>query len=233
MATRQIQEKPVTRMSGEDRRQQIIEVAIRLFSQKGFRGTTTREIALAAGVNEAIIFRHFVTKQELYSAIIDQMFGSDELQALHAEIAEAMERRDDRRIFESIAQHILDFHDRDDSLMRLIFYSALEGHELCDIFYRNQASRRHQLIADYIRTRITEGAFRRVDPLTAARAFFGMVLYHAQINALYRRDRVALGMALTNRQAAERFADLILGALARPENDAARANLRRITKKKN
>ena len=67
-----ILERTSVRMPAEDRRRQIIGVAIRLFSQKGFRGTTTKEIAAAAGVNEAIIFRHFVTKSELYSAMIDE-----------------------------------------------------------------------------------------------------------------------------------------------------------------
>ena len=62
---------PHPRMSGEDRRRQLIEIAIDLFSQRGFSGTTTREIAVAAGVTEAIIFRHFATKQDLYAAILD------------------------------------------------------------------------------------------------------------------------------------------------------------------
>ena len=44
---------------------------MRLFSERGFRGTTTKEIAQAAGVSEAIIFRHFATKEDLYTAIID------------------------------------------------------------------------------------------------------------------------------------------------------------------
>src|SRR5499427_8977138 len=57
--------------SGSVVRQQILETAITLFAQRGFRGTTTKEIALAAGVNEVTIFRHFATKQELYSAILD------------------------------------------------------------------------------------------------------------------------------------------------------------------
>src|SRR3989442_6666630 len=51
--------------------QQILKNAIRLFAQKGFRGTTTREIALAAGVNEVTIFRHFSSKQDLYAAILE------------------------------------------------------------------------------------------------------------------------------------------------------------------
>ena len=59
------------RLSGEERRQQIVEAAIDLFSRKGFRGTTTREIAEVAGISEAMIFKHFTTKQELYSAIIE------------------------------------------------------------------------------------------------------------------------------------------------------------------
>ena len=58
-------------MAGEKRRLQILSVAVRLFSQRGFRGTTTKEIAHAAGVSEAIIFRHFATKDDLYTAIID------------------------------------------------------------------------------------------------------------------------------------------------------------------
>src|SRR5689334_21867315 len=62
---------PAARMCADDRRRQIAEVAMRLFSERGFRGTTTKEIAQAAGVTEAIIFRYFATKEELYTAIID------------------------------------------------------------------------------------------------------------------------------------------------------------------
>ena len=55
--------KTITRkLPAADRRRQIIEVAMALFSAKGFEGTTTREISKAAGVSEAIIFRHFATK---------------------------------------------------------------------------------------------------------------------------------------------------------------------------
>ena len=48
---------PTTRLRADDRRRQIVDVAARLFSKKGFSGTTTKEIADSAGVSEAIIFR--------------------------------------------------------------------------------------------------------------------------------------------------------------------------------
>src|ERR687898_438695 len=59
------------RMTGDERRQHLIEVALHLFATNGFRGTTTKAIAQAAGVSEGIIFRHFPTKEDLYIAILN------------------------------------------------------------------------------------------------------------------------------------------------------------------
>ena len=59
------------RFSAEDRKNQILHVATELFASKGYEGATTREIARRAKVNEAIIFRHFPTKEELYWAVIE------------------------------------------------------------------------------------------------------------------------------------------------------------------
>src|SRR5215510_7047721 len=114
--------RPAPRMAAEDRREQIIEVAVRLFSQRGFRGTTTKAIAVAAGVNEAIIFRHFSTKSELYAAIIDRKANSAAVKAMRSALAEAIEQSDDRRVFETLAFHMLEFHERDDTAMRLLLY---------------------------------------------------------------------------------------------------------------
>jgi TetR/AcrR family transcriptional regulator, transcriptional repressor of aconitase len=57
-------------MDGEERRRTIVAAALPLFARKGFVGTTTREIAAAAGVSEALVFRHFPTKAALYAEIV-------------------------------------------------------------------------------------------------------------------------------------------------------------------
>src|SRR5438445_12635215 len=95
----------VARMAGEERHLQIVRVAMRLFSQRGFRGTTTKEIALAAGVSEAMVFRHFATKSELYSAILDHKACLHDEMDPTAIVAEAMTRKNDRAVFEGIALH--------------------------------------------------------------------------------------------------------------------------------
>src|SRR5579871_128125 len=58
------------RMDAADRRTAIVEVATPLFARRGFAGTTTKEIAEAAGVSEALLFRHFPTKAALYEEIL-------------------------------------------------------------------------------------------------------------------------------------------------------------------
>src|SRR5438552_19135565 len=60
------------RLSSDARRRQVIEVATELFARDGFRGATTKEIAKRAGVNEAMVFRHFPAKDDLCWAVIEE-----------------------------------------------------------------------------------------------------------------------------------------------------------------
>ncbi|MFH1726103.1 MAG: TetR/AcrR family transcriptional regulator [Elusimicrobiota bacterium] len=63
---------PTTRLSGDERRTAIVEAVLPLFAKKGFHGVTTRELAEAAGVSEALLFRHFPSKEFLYKEVRDQ-----------------------------------------------------------------------------------------------------------------------------------------------------------------
>jgi AcrR family transcriptional regulator len=57
------------KLSCEERREAILKAVRQVFVEKGFYGTTTRELAQAAGVSEALLFKHFPSKEALYSAI--------------------------------------------------------------------------------------------------------------------------------------------------------------------
>jgi AcrR family transcriptional regulator len=73
------------RLDAEGRRQAIIDAALPLFARKGFAATTTRELAAAAGVSEALIFKHFPSKAALYAEILRSgCDGDPELERLKA-----------------------------------------------------------------------------------------------------------------------------------------------------
>jgi len=168
------------RLSSEDRRQQIVDVATRLFARQGYEGTTTRQIAESAEVNEAIIFRHFSTKEDLYWAVIEDQCR---IRAGREKLEQALASgNDDEEIFTSIATEFL---NRDATLPRLLLFSALERHEVSQRFFKLHVASYYEILGDYIRRRIEEGAFREVDPILAARSFFGMLVYHFQIQELF------------------------------------------------
>ena len=63
------------RLPAAERREALIATAIRVFSDGSYRGTTTAEIARAAGISEPILYRHFASKRDLYLAALDHVWG--------------------------------------------------------------------------------------------------------------------------------------------------------------
>src|ERR1700758_5475503 len=103
----------------QDRRQQIIEAAMELFAQKGFRGTTTRDLASHAGVNEAIIFRYFKTKEELYSAIIEHK-ASEHRKTQAEELDCLSATKEYEKFFQALGSTFLEKHETDTTFLRLL-----------------------------------------------------------------------------------------------------------------
>ena len=62
----------IPRLSAEARKEAIVEAVQDVFAEKGFEGTTTRELAKAAGVSEALLYKHFPSKESLYAAMLDE-----------------------------------------------------------------------------------------------------------------------------------------------------------------
>jgi len=171
------------RVAAQDRKQQILDVASSLFARKGFQGTTTREIAERARVNEAILFRHFPSKDGLYWAVIaDRCMRSHRLENLEATLDLGAS---DYEIFRAIAEDILQRNREDKSRTRLLLFSGLENHRLAHRFFKTYVAEYYGILARHIERRIKEGAFRRVDPLLAARGFIGMIFYHNLVQEIF------------------------------------------------
>ena len=200
------------RMTGDARREQILDTAVRLFSLHGFKGTTTKKIAEASGVSEAMVFRHFSTKDELYGAILHSKAceegphrfpweNNEELQA-------AIAAKDDRKVFHNLAITALKKQQADEGFMRLMMYSALEEHDLAERFFSEFVSKVYEFISAYIEQRQKDGAMRQVNPRIVVRAYLGMIIHHSLNNILWDKKRRLLD--ISNEEAAENFAEIIL-----------------------
>jgi TetR/AcrR family transcriptional regulator len=207
--------EPITnRMSGDERRKQILRVAIRLFSERGFSGTTTKEIAKAAGVSEAMVFRHYATKDELYNAILDhKACEGDDLNPFEWS-KEAMSKNDDAELFYQLMLNALNHHERDTEFMRLLFHSALEGHELAGMFVRQNIMPLYEFLSEYIAKRQNDGAIRQdIKPRVIIRAFVGMMIHHSLNNTLWDKNRRLLDVS--NDEAARAFTEILLKGICK------------------
>jgi AcrR family transcriptional regulator len=209
-------------MAGDERKLQILRIAVSLFSQRGFRGTTTKEIAHAAGVSEAMVFRHFATKEELYAAILDHKACAEGPIDPESMVAEAIQRKDDRAVFEGLALGALEHHEGDKEFQRLLLYSALEQHELAQMFFENFVRRVYEFLGNYIRERQRDGAIIEIDPAIIVRAFIGMVLHHSLNNNLWDPQRRLLNVS--NEVAARHFADILLRGIRTDSSTSLKTN---------
>lgn len=196
-------------MTGDERYSQILQVAIKLFSQNGFRGTTTKEIARAAGVSEAMVFRHFATKDELYSAILDWKACESRTTNPFEIVAEAMAANDDFKVFYLMMLNALNRHERDPQFMRLLFHSALEGHKLADMFIEQNLVPIYEFLSAYLEKRQKEGAIRKdIKSRVIVRAFVGMMIHHALNGSLWDTKKRLLN--ISNEEAAKDFTEILL-----------------------
>jgi AcrR family transcriptional regulator len=192
-----------TRLTSGGRRSQILGAAMELFAERGFHGVRTRELAASAGVSEALVFRHFPTKESLIRAILDEAGFADHIQAME----ERLRTLPPRQALLSIAEHLLTRLSERPDLFRVVFFGLMETPHLASEFYRGFLAR---LLA--LETRIFRRAFAvkgarlpsaHVDPSVVARSFHGSLMYYNMAGAIVRmeplpRDPRALAAAIVD-----------------------------------
>jgi AcrR family transcriptional regulator len=199
------------RMSAEKRREQIAETAMRLFAENGFRGTTTKEIALAAGISEASLFQHFKTKAELYAAILDGKTKRVYESRWMDEVNEHIAGNEDEKVFRAIALKITEHCQSDPNFIRLMLYTALEKHENAQPFRRRMLYPVFELLRDYIEERKDEGFFQECNAEAAAFAFISTQIYYSMGNILFQSKM----LTVTEDEAISNFIKLTLDGLRR------------------
>ena len=167
-----------TRLTGNERREQIIRTATELFSRVGFRGATMRQLAERAGISEAMIYHHFPSKEALYDAMLqDKLEKSKHLFYPEEEAANAGK---DRAVLDTIIGNFLREGRRDTSFMRMMLYSALEGHEFATKVVNGPLQKFFQFLGSYLEKRMGNGTLKAIGGEVAARLLIGMA-YHATL----------------------------------------------------
>ena len=109
--------EPVSRvrMSGKERREQLLDIGRTLFANKGFDGTSVEEIADKAGVSKPVVYEHFGGKEGLYAVVVDR-----EVRRLLDRITASLQGNHPRELLEQAAGALLEYVERETDGFRIL-----------------------------------------------------------------------------------------------------------------
>jgi AcrR family transcriptional regulator len=156
-------------MSAESTRDKILAAALKLFSQRGYLGATTRQIAKEAGVAEVTLFRHCLSKEKLFEEVIRRYSF---LPALRS-ILPGLEEASYEEALLAIARRFLAMLGERRDLIRIMLAERPHYPSQVKGIFREILGEAFRMLSDYFRRQQSRGVLRDFDPDAAAKAFLG------------------------------------------------------------
>jgi len=177
-----------------DTRRRIIDSAASLFSQGGYKGTGTRDIAQGASINEATIFRHFPHKRDLYLAVLESELQKVRLRGdLLAEVADAPDARAALANTYTLIKSAL---EEDRGLLRLLQFGSLELGKELDPLLRKHLRELVEVIAGYLQPWINNGQLQCANAKVIVLTFVAIVLNYNSVFSVFSEDMPGLATTL-------------------------------------
>jgi AcrR family transcriptional regulator len=202
--------------ASEERREQIVEAALRVFADKGYDAATTKDIAHAAGVTPGLIYHYFQDKRALLATI----FAERSAVGITAEMltAEGMDDLDPRVLLPLLVTRLLDGLESAENAgpFHVLMGEAMHDPQMRMLFNERVAGTVTAL-AGYLEHQMERGRLRRLNPTLVAQLLMGSIM-SCVIRRVLTQDPAL--RAYTREQIAATVVDMALGGLeARPLRD--------------
>ncbi|MFW2373927.1 MAG: TetR/AcrR family transcriptional regulator [Gammaproteobacteria bacterium] len=173
------------RLSAEQRRATIIEVAKRLFATKGFHGVSIDEIVTEVGVSPAILYRHFASKEDLYQAVL-QEFSCTRESYVETVVEDDISFE---KVLRGMTRVFVNSIVNDPDLLKMEMHSQLEGSQASQDFFLN----RWKSFTDYIEYNLSElqanDKIENINVRAAGLMYQGMIRELLLLKCMQANDR--------------------------------------------
>ena len=204
---------------GQRTRQAILDAALELFAEKGFFGTSLRDVGRAVGVRESALYNYFPGKESLFEALLEAE-SADKTERLSALMEGPI--GDARTVLEQLTETILDrfVMPRQQQLFRILMSDGMRlAREGRINLLERMGSSRPRLEA-LMQRLIDAGGLRDADPELLVMQFLGPLFFWRQLHAIGVRDGAIRHRRAFARSHVDQFLD---GAAPRPSAASPRA----------
>jgi AcrR family transcriptional regulator len=150
-------------------KKRILQAAQKLFARSGYDGTTTRELATAAGVAEGTLFRHFDNKK----AILIEVATEGWVELLTDLLTELSEMGSYKAVAQVMRRRMLNIRENSD-MMRVCFLEAQFHPDLRDRIQLEVIAKMSDVAEAFFETAMQKGVYRQMNPKIVAQVFLGM-----------------------------------------------------------
>ena len=162
----------VNTMKNQNTRNRILDASLKIFSQKGFLGATTKEIAMRAQVGEATLFRLFISKERLFEEVLHSYTFLNTLKELLPDLI----HMDYQKALQTVARKLLEDLTKRKALFRILHAEAFHYSPRVKSRYFSFIRDISHTFASYLLDCQEKGLLRDFNPQIAAEAFLGMFI---------------------------------------------------------
>lgn len=156
------------------KREQILLAAEQVFAKRGFKGTTTREVAQEAGIASSLIFYYFKNKVALYEAVFQNFFEQLE-DLMQQNLSLDLDRLGKLRNF---LFTVTDFASGHRNMMRILLREIIDNGRIVQKVARDYFKPLYEIGVDFLKEGQREALFKEVDPLHYIHSFIGMNFFY-------------------------------------------------------
>lgn len=155
-----------------DRRDDILQASLHLFAERGFHGTSIRDIAREADLTEGLIYHYFSSKRDLFRAIIEEYSFLPLLRTL----PDLAQQLDLRGLLIVLARGFFDVLKQNTEVTRVLLQEVQVFPEEKEAFFADAVNESITALADILEDRMSKKRSTEVDPRVSARIFFNSLL---------------------------------------------------------
>jgi AcrR family transcriptional regulator len=201
-------------------KEKILEASLALFSDKGYKATTVRDIAARVGIRQGAIYNHFKNKEAILETLVNNLTES----ALVHLFEEEPEGKTGKALLARIATtfKLISFDPRNEALFRLMMQELFRNEKIRDLYHEHFYQQNVKRLSSHLFQMMQEELIRSSDPLLLANEFFAPLFYYQMQVVLLKMDGKSTSAAVTM---FEKHVDLFWDSIRIQDNDSAKKTL--------
>lgn len=178
----------MVRKAAENREQEILDAAIRIFSEKGYNAATTSEISREAGIAEGTLFRYFKNKKALLAKIVilsSKTIGKNIITKRLGKILEKNKDKDLKEILKIVILDRINLLEKNKEIFKIVITEIQYQEDLKQAFKENIILTAKDVLIDYIDKSQFKDLFKNVDPMVAGRTMIASVVAYVVQSTIF------------------------------------------------